>query len=424
MIEIIYDETEQGKESPEVPVRLPKNLRQVGEGTVDTKIYIEDYVMTFIRKFWEKEDTVTAGILLGEVKQSGKETYIFVPGAIAIDRQQISFEDGQIQFTDDTWSSIYSTVKQFFNRYMIVGWFVNRNEPCREVGQGLGKVHLDNFPGADKILFLADTSEKEEKVYRYENGTLMEQPVYYIYYERNEDMQEYMLAGKQGETKASLDAEVKDVVPQSYRNILKEKKEENSQRRLVGVLYGACTFLAIVILMIGVAMMNNYDKIESLERLVSDLYKTAMGQVQPSREEPGKESDELIIGKVDGKVEPTTVPTDVNEPESTSVQDKEAQQTLEKVDDKQPESKEPETEPASEQSTETMKEPESIVTGDIIEETQGKEGEMYHIVKEGDTLTSISRRFYNTDTMVEKIKELNEISNQDIIYPGQVIRLP
>ena len=424
MIEIIYDETEQGKESPEVPVRLPKNLRQVGEGAGDTKIYIEDYVMTFIRKFWDKEDTVTAGILLGEVKRSGRETYIFIPGAISIDRQQVLFENGQIQFTDETWSSIYSTIKQFFNRYMIVGWFVNRNEPCREVGQGLGKVHLDNFPGADKILFLADTSEKEEKIYRYENGALTELPVYYVYYERNEDMQEYMLAGKQGEAAVSLDAEVKDVVPTSYRNILKEKKEENSQKRLVGVLYGACTFLAVVILMIGVAMMNNYDKIESLERLVSDLYKTAMGQVQQSREDLEKEPELVIIDKVDGKVEPTTAIGEADEPESTSAPE-ESSQTGETVNTGQPESTEPTPEETtSEQSTETLNEPESVEAGDIIEETAEKEGEMYHIVQEGDTLTSISRKFYNTDTMVEKIKEINEINNQDIIYPGQVIRLP
>ena len=151
MIEIIYDDAEQGKESPDVPIRLPKNLRQIGDGIGNAKIYIEDYVITFIRKFWDKGEDITAGILLGEVKYSGKETYIFVPGAISIDKKDIKIENGQLQFTDETWGSIYGTIKSFFNKYMIVGWFVNRNETCHEVGQELLRTHIDNFPGSDKI---------------------------------------------------------------------------------------------------------------------------------------------------------------------------------------------------------------------------------------------------------------------------------
>jgi len=54
MIEVICDETEQ-KEARQIPVKLPKNLRQIGEGTNDTKIYIEDFVITYIRKLAGKE---------------------------------------------------------------------------------------------------------------------------------------------------------------------------------------------------------------------------------------------------------------------------------------------------------------------------------------------------------------------------------
>ena len=54
--------------------------------------------------------------------------------------------------------------------------------------------------------------------------------------------------------------------------------------------------------MIGVAMMNNYDKIESLERLVSDLYKTAMGRID--QEVQKKEEDIPVIDKVEGNIEP------------------------------------------------------------------------------------------------------------------------
>lgn len=442
MIEIIYDETEHGKEAPEIPIRLPKNLRQIGDDIGDTKIYIEDYVITFIRKFWDKGDEVTAGVLLGEVKRSGKETYIFVPGAISIDPENIKLENGRLLFTDETWGSIYSTIKEFFNKYMIVGWFVNRNENCHEVGQELLKTHIDNFPGADKILFLSDVSENEEKIYRYENGAMVDFLAYYVYYERNEDMQEYMVSGKNNEISSPIEIEVKDAVPTSYRNILKEKKEESSQKRIVGALYGACTFLAFVILMIGVAMMNNYDKIESLEKLVSDLYKTAMGQVRQDNTNINDKQNLPVIDKVAGNVEPTSSFTQKAEPESTPAGteildgSKDVMQG-EVIDNKKPEPESTQEEPESTQAEpeSTKAEPESTpAESESTKESTGneekvtdvvaKEGIKYHIVVEGDTLTAISRKFYNTDTMVDEIMKLNEIDNKDMIYPGQVINLP
>lgn len=422
MIEIIYDETEQGKETPEVPVKLPKNLRQIGEGNTDVRIYIEDYVMTFIRKLWEKGEA-TVGILLGEVKRSGRETYIFVPGAISIDEMPV--ENGHISFTDESWAKIYGTIKQYFNKYMIVGWFFNRAETCQEAEPWLKKLHLDNFPGNDKILFLSDFQEKEEKVYRFEGGDLLLQSVYYIYYERNEDMQEYMLTGKQGEPEALPETQVKDTVPGNYRAILQEKKDNNSQRRMVGFLYGACTFLAVVILMIGVAMMNNYDKIESLEQLVSDLYRTAMGQVQQENrveeETPGPVIDK-ISGNVlpEKKTEQTTSDTE-SQAESKVMQESEKSSATESVGVKESESPTENVIRQSENDETTV--PES--TADSVEETTDTLAEeKYHMVIAGDTLTSISRQFYNTDKMVEAIMELNHIENGDYIYPGQIIMLP
>lgn len=420
MIEIIYDEAEQ-KMSPEMPVKIPKNLRQIGDGNSDVKVYLEDYVMTFIHRFWDRGAPVTTGVLLGEVKRSGKETYIFASGAISVDSCNIIFENGKVQFTDETWGNIYGTIKEFFNKYMIVGWFLNRNESCLEVSEELIKLHLDNFSGSDKVLMLSDTVEKEERLYHYENNEMMQLPIYYVYYERNEDMQEYMVCEKSGRVMGTSETEIKDNVPTSCRSILKEKKEDNSQKRMVGVLYGACTFLAVVILMIGVAMMNNYDKIESLEKLVSDLYKTAMGHVQ--EEYKNDLSDAPVIDKVDGNIEATSCTKETTEVEDAQTIGSSQEESTDAMTKDNMEINDTETE-SLQQEQETSKMLENIVDGDNIEDVEVKEGIMYHIVVEGDTLTSISRKFYNTDTMVEVIKELNEIENGNMIYPGQVIRLP
>ena len=72
MIEIICNKDESDKNSHHVKegvtsIRRPKNIKQIGDVSSDKKIYIEDYVMTFLRKIAEPGNTTSRGaILLGE----------------------------------------------------------------------------------------------------------------------------------------------------------------------------------------------------------------------------------------------------------------------------------------------------------------------------------------------------------------------
>lgn len=443
MIEVICEEAEQ-KEAKQIPVKLPKNLRQIGEGTNDTKIYIEDFVITYIRKFADR-DKESAGLLLGEAKESGKETYIFVPGAIEL--KNAFAEDGSICFDDEVWAAAYADIRQYFNKYMIVGWFFNRSSSCHDIDLQLRKVHIDNFPGADKVMFLADLTEKEEAVYHVENGELKEQPGYYVYYERNSDMQEYMSAPVMDEESGteqplkSVDAGLKDNTPENYRTLLKERKEDlTSGRHVIGVLYGACTFLAVVILMIGVAMMNNYDKIAGLEQLVSDLYEAAMEQNDRQQQQqlsggntvienatgnvwPAKSTEKLTTettaaGKAQNTPEKTESSTAASVTNAASSSTSDTALSVKGTDTGKEKESEKETTPVTEtQSTEKSTEAKKDT------EASGNPVSVY-IVKEGDTLTSISRKFYNTDKMVEAIKAFNQLENENYIFSGQVLNLP
>jgi nucleoid-associated protein YgaU len=48
----------------------------------------------------------------------------------------------------------------------------------------------------------------------------------------------------------------------------------------------------------------------------------------------------------------------------------------------------------------------------------------YYIVVEGDSLAGISYKLYKTYTKVDKIMQLNNITNQDLIYVGQKLIVP
>ena len=212
MIEIIYSENKEEKTAG-FPVKLPRNFRQIGSGEDYRKVYIEDYVMTYIRKLWEQgEQEYQVGVLMGSCKKYGGETYLFISGAVKV--EEMEQEGNNLKFTDKVWTNLYEKIKQYFNSFEIVGWFYARNDSVREIDAGLFKTHVDNFGGMDKVLFLIDKKEKEEEFYAYENGQLARLSGYYVYYEKNEQMQEYMVEQAPNE---SVDERNDDRVTSNYR---------------------------------------------------------------------------------------------------------------------------------------------------------------------------------------------------------------
>lgn len=54
MIEVIYKDEKQTAKGNEESFNLPKNIRQIGIPNEKYRIYIEDYVYTFLKKIAEK----------------------------------------------------------------------------------------------------------------------------------------------------------------------------------------------------------------------------------------------------------------------------------------------------------------------------------------------------------------------------------
>lgn len=107
MIEVVYS-GEEHEEQDEV--RIPKNIHQIGNNSSNKKIYIEDYVMTYLKKSPSGEDNVKYGVLLGDVKRAKGNVYIFVKGMVEV-RDVI---ENSIIFNDDIWSGIYKDIKAVF----------------------------------------------------------------------------------------------------------------------------------------------------------------------------------------------------------------------------------------------------------------------------------------------------------------------
>ena len=79
--------------------RLPKNIRQIGDKDYLYRIYIEDYVYTFIKKLINNKDlTAKAGILLGTYAKVEDSHCYFINGAMVVNG--LWSEWGELQVSD------------------------------------------------------------------------------------------------------------------------------------------------------------------------------------------------------------------------------------------------------------------------------------------------------------------------------------
>lgn len=388
MIEMVYS----SKESQEQEnVIIPKNIRQMGENDSNQKIYIEDNVMTLLRKKTQNPDDVKYGVLLGDIKRNKNNTYVFIKAMVEV-RDII---ENSLIFNDDIWSDIYKDIKRFFGRMDIVGWFVSVPYRVRDDLKGIRKLHMDNFAGNDKVCFLSDRTENEESFYMCRRGKLEKQKGYYIYYEKNEKMKKYMKSmnneKKEEKQVENNKVEIKEKPAnesKSFREILKEEGQTVKQGR---VAYGISGLLIVALLLSTVVMLNNYGELKNIKQTLAGY----------SMDEEARVVNQMLNGEAAttqqiSKEETTTIgretETVTQEPESTVL---ETTSMIEQI---------------------TSKAKQKPVNNNVIGTT--------YTVKKGQTLYDISMKVYGTSQMVEEIRKYNDIDEDYKIIEGQKIKLP
>ena len=386
MIEIICNE-ENSDKSKQVTrgaaIRRPKNIKQIGEVSSDKKIYIEDYAFTYINSIaYNNPSDSQAGVLLGENQTDGDEKCVFIKGIIKA-KLGTEVEEKGVYFNESVWNGIYSDVEKYFPDLSVVGWFAAIPEVTPERMMKLKKIHLDNFAGTMKTFYLIDTVEKEENFYLYENGELKKQKGYVCFYERNYEMQEYMLERR--ERKSSEDGP--DKVMKSIRNIIREKEELHEQKKNARFMYGVSTFMVIVILVIGINLMNNYQKMKKFDKSISSL------MVQMSGNDTATQEEVVPINKLEGGVYPTEAETTRQTAGTGAV--------------------------STENVTVTAAQPvEEQTVAATVNEVKT------YTVKAGDTIMGICKKYYGDTSKCNEVIAYNNIKDENFLYIGQQIKLP
>lgn len=451
MIEIVYSKENDKKDEY---LRLPKNIRQIGIPDETRKVYIEDYAITFINQFASKSlEEPRAAILVGYTTYNNSCEYIFIGGVVEV--EDVKIDADSIEFTEKTWTGIYNKIKKYFPNQDIVGWFLSSEAFHRESSDHIIKAHIDNFAGSDKVFMKIDPLENEEIFYVFQNGHFVRQMGYYIYYEKNEEMQEYMVQGKEKDKdreERPLE-QVEDHAAKSFRTIIQERKDEKHQKKMVTFMYSTSTFLVMIVIVIGITMINNYDKMKSMEQTLNSISRVVNNEDEKiandwfadnkEESEDASQSDqtadttedttvdqstdesqevmnqsaipvENVTGNVEKQEEPTQENTDQDSTEQTSTEQEDTQQTSGTVTEIN----------SSEEEVKKNLEESSGSTTAQEESTQAIEEPKTYTVQKGDTLAKISLKLYNTQDMVSKICELNNIQNDNKIQAGQTLILP
>lgn len=252
---------EQGKEG-----MLPKNIRQIGQISGNQKIYLEDYVITYLRQILTPDENMRVMILYGHKEMIEDELYWFVNGAV--EAQHDFFMEKTI-IDEESWKKVNEMAENFFPDLTVMGWAITREDSTEDLEEQIMRTQRQFFRPDQKLYFEYITSDKTEALYLHEKGKRNMLSGYYIYYERNECMQNYMVSLRTRERHPEeMNA---DHAARQFREVCQEKKQDLHKKRSSAFATCVSLLLVMAILVIGITMLNNYEKMQSMERVLYQI---------------------------------------------------------------------------------------------------------------------------------------------------------
>lgn len=451
MIETVYtDNTKKNDET--VSIKLPKNIRQIGQSNSDYQIYVEDTVMNFLKKKLLKDGSIRYGILLGNVKYGYGYTYIFVNAAVEVEE----IMENAIIFSDEVWEDLNQNVRKYFDDLRVVGWFSSLEYADAFDMSYAAKIHLYNFGGLDKIYLKIDRDEDDETFYTYSENGFVKQGGYHIYFDRNMRMEEYMAEEKMPyviETDANKVSESN--VKYTIYNESGKAKEKNTSYKIEKknsdmaskaasiskkISSNVASVLLVAALVGTVAIVSNEKSMNKIKTYMNNLiYKegnektsdeyripvNGMVNVNDVIEETATSSyvqadNKISENQTSNNIEETSSKSEINETTNSQV----IEQTTSNVESTTVFT-EPGTSGLQESGTTGLQEPntseirETATVQRVVVDTSRE-----YVVQKGDTLLIIASKMYGDKTKVKDIMQANNIENADYVEAGDKLYLP
>ena len=410
--------------------QLPKNVRQIGNVSDSPKIYVEDYVDTFFAQLCEKCEKAGGGpigaFLVGDMQKSDEEEYIYIYGAIQM--HELKMSGNEYVIDEPTWKHAYEDCKQYFEDGEMLGWFVAHQGVPLTPNEATVKLHKKSFPKKNTVFVMKDPVEKDETYYVHKLNDLMEIGGHYTYYEKNPCMQNYMISARKKNGVFPSET-VEDRAAKDFRNMVRTRNGRQRQKKAGSLMYAVSACLVLVLIVMGVSMVNNFDKMRSVQTTLDNLSAGAPETVETSGTvtavTPGEEDGT-------GDTSDTSVEADSGEEEQST--DAQAEEQTDQGESGTAESESGDTSAQDEASAQDELSLESssdavsdtdAETSDSSSQSSGENGsDGVYVVEKGDTLAIISRKMYGDISHVDAICRMNGIEDGDLIYVGQKLLLP
>lgn len=391
-------------------MELPKNITQIGEVDKHCRIYVEDYVVSYIKQMngiAQNKDIAIA--LYGRKTVEDGVSYVFVYGSAKLNFLQKAVR----HLSQAQEQEIEKLRKKYFSEMKFLGYRILNGEM------------VEGFQIC------------EQDICRYVEG-------YAQFYEKNDSMLAYMLENRGEEVPPEKVDQEKYETVRKRQEERRQHQEERRQHRengypeqekiiqmpTVGLrrMKMAATGVFVLLCVVALALMKQESTGESLGEAARQAMSSMMEQKLPDAEEEAEQTSTLVAedkledalrqenAAANTEITDVTPETVATEPPTDSNVAETATQMTEETTQEATQS----AEPVSEDVIPTTPVPEPTAESSV----QAVSQPVSYTIKRGDTLIGISIRNYGSNARVSEICSLNGIKDPDDIKIGQEILLP
>lgn len=422
-------------------MELPKNITQIGEADKHCRIYVEDYVVSYIKQMngmAQNKDIAIA--LYGRKTAEDGVTYLFAYGSAKLNflqkpvRHLSQAREQEIEkLRRKYFSEMTFLGYQILNGEMVEGFQICEQEICRYVA-GYAQFYEKNDSMLAYMLENRGEEAEPEKV---------DQEKYEVVKKRQEERRQRQEGGH-----ASRTAGHTENAPVEYRRPTESRRREPDNiipMPTVGLrrMKMAATGVFVLLCVMALALMRQESTGESFGETARQAMSNLMEQKLPdATEEAGQVSTLVAEDKLEdalrqenaaaGNATGTAAETVMPDGTGNSTADSAEENTGSVVDGASTDSNVTENTTAvteeTEQNTTQEATPDTTQTAEsATAETQTVEAASqptHYTIRRGDTLIGISLRNYGSNNKVSEICSLNGITDPDDIKIGQEILLP
>ena len=451
-------------------MELPKNITQIGEADRHCKIYVEDYVISYIRQMnHQAADKKEALALYGRRQEEGEIAYLFIYGACrmtTLSGQVRHLSQAQLQEAEKQ-KRLYFPEDMFLgysllNGEMVEGFYILEQGICRYVA-GYACFYEKN----DSMLaYMLDSRKEEAKPEQIDNEKYER-----VRQRQEETRQQYRQqtgrqdAGKQtdrdssrwtaGEADRRADSKWQSVDETGREQSAQKNRQQDERSRepsgLRRMRRSAAAMFVLLCAAGAFSLNQNGELKEKAQQVWNDftekkLQDNIVDAITGSVQNPSQNNNTLIAeDRLTQAIQEENRAASGTQSSETSPQETQETQPSEMTQETQEASA---SEDGSQQETSGTAQPEadSSQQSAALEETGQPENPeagqpsasestsaqpvlqpavpAQYVIQKGDTLIAISIRFYGSDRMVKAICEKNNITDPDDIYFGKTIWLP